>query len=283
MQFAASDLINLETYPIATPGPVRDAVLAQVQGELALRGCAVLKGFLTPAGIAAAVAEAHGVVDKGHRSYSRTNAYFTTEDLSLPKSDPRRRFFDRSNAFIPADNFLGDGALRTIVDSAGFDDFIRECLQEPEDRFFRYGDPLADVIVNAAWEGNGFPWHFDTNNYTVTLALQNADQGGAFEYAPMIRTGEDENFAEVSRVLDETSDKVISLRLEPGDLQLFRGRYSLHRVAPLQGATPRYVAILSYAEQRGMVGSVERTRQLYGRTLPIHHERAGQRADALID
>jgi hypothetical protein len=32
-----------------------------------------------------------------------------------------------------------------------------------------------------------------------------------------------------------------------------------------------------------MVGSVERTQQLYGRTLPIHHERAGRRADALID
>ncbi|MFM2388856.1 MAG: hypothetical protein RLZZ437_411 [Pseudomonadota bacterium] len=279
----AKDLINLDAYPIATPGAVRDAVLARVQKELNLRGCAVLKGFLTPAGIAAAVREAAGVADKGHRTYSRTNAYFTAEDPSLPEADPRRRFFDRSNAFIPADNFQANGPLRRIVDSAGFDNFIRECLQEPEDRFFRYADPLADVIVNAAWEGNGFPWHFDTNNYTVTLALQNAESGGEFEYAPMIRTSEDENFAEVTKVLDETSDKVISLRLEPGDLQLFKGRYSLHRVAPLRGETPRYVAILSYAEQPGMVGSVERTRQLYGRTLPIHHERAGQRADALID
>ncbi len=32
-----------------------------------------------------------------------------------------------------------------------------------------------------------------------------------------------------------------------------------------------------------MVGSPERTRQLYGRVLPIHLERAGQRADELID
>ena len=76
---------------------------------------------------------------------------------------------------------------------------------------------------------------------------------------------------------------MISLALEPGDLQLFKGRYSLHRVAPLEGSTPRYVAIFSYVQEQGMVGSVERTRQLYGRTLPIHHERAAQRADALID
>ncbi|WP_050931667.1 HalD/BesD family halogenase [Aestuariivita boseongensis] len=283
MRLLANDLIDYDRYPISAAGPERDALLARVRGDLDLRGCAVLKGFLTPAGIAAAVSEADGVADKSHRSYSRTNTYFTAEDISLPASDPRRRFFERSNAFIPADNFHSDGALRTIFDSEGFDAFIRDCLQQPEDRFFRYADPLADLIVNAAGEGNGFPWHFDTNNFTVTLALQNAERGGAFEYAPMIRNSQNENFEAVSTVLDGTSDKVISLALQPGDLQVFKGRYSLHRVAPLKGPTPRYVAIFSYVEEPDMVGSVERTRQLYGKTLPIHHERAGLRADTLVD
>jgi hypothetical protein len=283
MKLLAKDLINYDSYPIATHGAQRDDILTQVRDSLDALGCAVLKGFLTPAGIDAAVAEAERVAEKGHRSYSRTNAYFSAEDPSLPENDPRRRFFERSNAFIPADNFETGGALRTIHDSAGFDAFIRECLQEPEDRFFRYADPLADLIVNAAGEGNGFPWHFDTNNFTVTLALQNADGGGAFEYAPMIRTSQDEHFDEVTKVLDGASDKTVTLELEPGDLQLFKGRYSLHRVAPLEGATPRYVAIFSYVEEPEMVGSVERTKQLYGRTLPIHHERAGKRADALVD
>jgi hypothetical protein len=138
------------------------------------------------------------------------------------------------------------------------------------------------VIVNMADEGNGFPWHFDTNNFTVTLAIQNAEEGGAFEYAAGIREG-NENFAEVQRVLEGTSDKVTVLELEPGDLQLFRGRYSLHRVAPLKGSRRRYVAIFSYVEEAGMVGSMERTKQLYGRTLPIHQERAGLRVDNYID
>ena len=279
----ATDLIDLHRYPISTPGPARDAVLAEVRAGLAARRCAVLKGFLTPAGVAAAVAETDEVADKSHASHSRTNAYFTKEDPTLPESDPRRRFFDRSNAFIPADNFEPGGALRTIHDCAGFDTFIRDCLEESEDRFFRYADPLADVIVNAAGAGNGFPWHFDTNNFTVTLALQNADEGGAFEYAPMIRDTMDEHFDEVAKVLDGISDRVVSLELEPGDLQLFKGRYSLHRVAPLAGSRPRYVAIFSYVQAPDMVGSVERTQQLYGRTLPVHHERAGQRADTLID
>lgn len=280
MPHIASDLIDLDRHPIHTAGPNRDALVARVRADLDRDGCAVVKGFLTQAGVAALTAEADGVADKGHRSFNRTNAYFTKDDPSLPENHPKRQFFDRSNAFIPADNFAQDGPLRTIHDSAGFDRFIQDCLQE--EHFHRYADPLADVIVNMAEEGAGFPWHFDTNNYTVTLAIQNAEEGGAFQYAPRIRKG-DENFDEVARVLDGTSDKVKVLNLEPGDLQIFRGRYSLHRVAPLKGPRRRYVAIFSYVEEPGMVGAPERTLQLYGRTLPIHHERAGQRADSYID
>ena len=280
MHDRGSDLINLERYPIHREGPERTALLAGVQGDLARDGCAVLKGFLTSDGIAALTQEANGAADKGHKSFSRTNAYFTEDDPSLHDDDPRRQFFERSNAFIAADNFAKHGPLRQVHDFEGFDQFIQDCLQE--EKFYRYADPLADVIINMADEGNGFPWHFDTNNFTVTLAIQNAEVGGAFEYAPGIREG-DENFAEVKRVLEGTSENVTVLELEPGDLQLFRGRYSLHRVAPLRGARPRYVAIFSYVEEPGMVGSVTRTKQLYGRTLPIHTESAGQRADAYID
>jgi len=274
------NLVNIADYPIHIDGDKRNAVLKTVRDNLAHDGCAVLKNFLTAEGIAALTQDADAFAGNSHRSYNRTNVYFTADDETLPANDPRRRFYDRSNAFIPADNFKSDGALRTIHDFDGFDRFIQDCFQE--DAFYRYADPLADVIINMAVEGNGFPWHFDTNNFTVTLAIQNADGGGAFEYAPGIRKGT-ENFSEVGRVLDGASDLIKVLELEPGDLQLFRGRHSLHRVTPLIGTTPRYVAIFSYVEQPDMVGSPERTEQLYGRTLPIHWERAGKRKDAYID
>jgi hypothetical protein len=60
------------------------------------------------------------------------------------------------------------------------------------------------------------------------------------------------------------------LRLEPSDFQIFKGRYSLQRVTPLAGFRARYVTIFSYVEEPGMVGSPERTSQLYGQVLPIH-------------
>ena len=280
MAFDARELIDLACYPIDENGPAREALVTRVQADLSGDGCAVIKRFLTPQGTALLAAEADSNSDKGHRSFNRTNVYFTKDDPSLPITDPRRRFFDRSNSFISADNFPKAGPLRTVHDFAAFDPFIRDCLQQ--DRFFRYADPLADVIVNMADEGYGFPWHFDTNNFTVTMALQNAEEGGEFEYAPNIRTG-GENFVEVQKVLDGTSGKVKTLRLEPGDLQLFRGRYSLHRVTPLKGPTPRYVAIISYVDEPGMVATPERCLQLYGKVLPIHYERAGLRADSYID
>jgi hypothetical protein len=252
-----------------------------VQSDIRSVGCAVIKQFVKPSAIPALVAEGDSVSHLGHRNFNRTNPYFTQLPPDLPDTHPLRRFYDRSNAFVPADNFGDDSIIRTMYEWPSFAPFIQEVLEEPS--FYRYADPLADVIINLAEEGNGFPWHFDTNNYTVTLAIQNADDGGEFEYSPNLRTPTDENYDGVGRVLDGDQTLIHSLHLEPGDLQIFKGRYSLHRVTPLSGPTMRYVAIFSFTEMEGIVGSPERTKQLYGRVLPIHLERAGMRGDALVD
>ena len=278
----AQCFIDLDRYPIDNPGtPGYERLLEILRSQLAADGCAVVRGFVREERIDDLVAESDRVAAKGHRSFNRTNAYFTGDDPDLPESHPLRRFYDRSNAFVPADNFGADSILRSLYEWNAFPAFIRSALNE--ELFYRYADPLADVIVNLAEEGGGFPWHFDTNNFTVTLAIQNAEAGGAFEYCPNLRSSTDENYAGVEAVLDGRSDRVKTLDLRPGDLQIFKGRYSLHRVTPLRGSRKRYVAIFSYVEQPDMVGSPERTRQLYGRVLPIHLERAGLRADALID
>lgn len=281
MAIEVRDMLDLERYPFAKPGTARDGLIAGLRDALHRDGCAVLKGFVRPASIDALVQECDRVAVHGHRNFNRTNAYFTQDRPELPAEHPLRRFYDRSNAFVPADNFGSDSALRSIYEWPAFAPFIRDALGE--EHFYRYADPLADVIVNLAEQGNGFPWHFDTNNYTVTLAIQNAESGGDFEYSPHLRTATDENYAGVQAVLDGDPALIRSLRLEPGDLQIFKGRHALHRVTALAGARPRYVAIFSFAEQPDMVGSPERTRQLYGRVLPIHIERAGRRADALVD
>ncbi|MGR3615859.1 MAG: HalD/BesD family halogenase [Paracoccaceae bacterium] len=278
------DLVDLGKYPIDRPGsPAYERMIADLRRELQDDGCAVLARFVHDNGIKTLVAEANSVAAKGHKSFSRTNAYFNKEDPKLPADHPARRFYDRSNAFIPADNFKADSPLRQIYEYPMFMPFVRDALEEPEERFFRYDDPLADVIINMVKEGQGFPWHFDTNKFTVTLAIQNGLEGGEFEYAPNLRSPTDENYDGVKRVLAGSHAQVRRLDLKPGDLQIFKGRYSLHRVAPVGGQQPRYVAIFSFVEKEGMCGGVERTKQLYGRVLPHHFERAGLRADRLRD
>ncbi len=275
------DYVDTARFPIDAPGAERDALIERVNAELADVGCAVLKGFLRAGSIAGLVAECDRVAVHGHRNFNRTNPYFTADHPTLPVSHPLRRFYDRSNAFVPADNLGGDSMIRAIYEWPAFAPFVQAALGES--RFYPYADPLADVIVNLAEAGGGFPWHFDTNNYTVTLAIQNAESGGDFQYSPHLRSATDENYAGVEAVLDEDQRLIRTLVLEPGDLQIFKGRYSLHRVMPLAGSRVRYVAIFSFVAEPGMVGSPERTRQLYGRVLPVHLERAGLRADALVD
>jgi hypothetical protein len=275
------DYVDTARYRIDSPGAERDALIGRIQAELGDTGCAVLKGFVRAERIASLVAECDRVAVHGHRNFNRTNPYFTTDHPQLPASHPLRRFYDRSNAFVPADNLGSDSIIRGIYEWPSFGPFIQATLGES--RFYRYADPLADVIVNLAEAGGGFPWHFDTNNYTVTLAIQNAESGGDFQYSPHLRSATDENYPGVEAVLNEDQSLIRTLVLEPGDLQIFKGRYSLHRVMPLAGPRVRYVAIFSFVAEPGMVGSPERTRQLYGRVLPVHLERAGLRDDALVD
>ena len=52
---------------------------------------------------------------------------------------------------------------------------------------------------------------------------------------------------------------------------------------PDAGGRPRNVANFFYVEEPDMVGNLERTQQLYERTLPMHRERAGKRAEEYID
>jgi hypothetical protein len=281
MAIDIAQVVDLDRYPIHESNEARSQLVSSVQRDIRSVGCAVIKQFVQPSAIPALVAEGDKVSHLGHRNFNRTNPYFTQLPADLPDTHPLRRFYDRSNAFVPADNFGEDSIIRSLYEWPAFAPFIQEVLEEPS--FYRYADPLADVVINLAEEGNGFPWHFDTNNYTVTLAIQNAELGGEFEFSPNLRTPTDENYDGVGQVLDGDQSLIHTLHLEPGDLQIFKGRYSLHRVTPLSGPTMRYVAIFSFTEMEGVVGSPERTKQLYGRVLPIHLERAGMRGDALVE
>ena len=162
--------------------------------------------------------------------------------------------------------------------------FLADCLEIPE--LHCYADPLAGLTSNILDPGQQFTWHFDTNEFAVTVLVQEADDGGLFEFVPNIRSVEDEGFDAIAAVLAGSREGVVTLDLAPGDLQIFRGRYSLHRVTRIgPSSRPRHAAIFAYTEQANVIGRVERTQQLFGRVLPEHEEAevARVRSDQLLD
>ena len=90
----------------------------------------------------------------------------------------------------------------------------------------------------------------DTNAAVASLVIEAPRAGGQFEWAPFSRDEGDENYPEMRKVFDGSSSLLRSYELVPGDLVLFRGRRSAHRVAPLgRDGGRRVVALLSYADE----------------------------------
>ena len=127
------------------------------------------------------------------------------------------------------------------------------------------------------------PWHFDSCEFTLSLMIQKPEKGGIFEYCPNIREPGNENFEEVKKVLNGDRTRVKQLKLEPGDLQIFKGRFTLHRVTKIEGNSSRYMCIPAYVLDPHRVNTPEHSKAIYGKALPIHYERNTTRSDGLAD
>lgn len=278
-----ADLVRLDRYPIDAPeSETYGAMVTRCRHQIEGVGCAVLPDFLTVEGLELLRGESAAVAASAYHSRQHTNVYFSADDESLPEDHPKRMFFDRTSAFVPADAFPGSSMVRCIYDWPALMAFFQDCLEEPV--LHKYADPLADVILNVLNPGEEFPWHFDTNEISISIMTQRAEGGGLFEFCPGLRDPKDENYPGVRAVLEGGREPVETLDIAPGDLQIFKGRYAMHRVTRVMGETARYMAIYAYARESDMVGRLERTRQLYGKVLPAHFEaEARRRADGLVD
>ena len=104
MRTAAAEFVDLKSYAIdQIASSSYKTILERVRVDLRAVGCAVIPGFVHEDRVDSLIEEADRVAAHAHNSFNRTNAYFTTDDETLPESHPIRRFYDRSNAFVPAD------------------------------------------------------------------------------------------------------------------------------------------------------------------------------------
>ncbi|WP_280394136.1 HalD/BesD family halogenase [Nocardia brasiliensis] len=279
------EIVDTARYPLADAAdPGRRAAVAAARAELAANGCTVLRGFIRPELTETLRAQGEAMAPHAYYEVERVNAYNIPLDTELPDDHPGRIVLERGNAFVPRDCIPGDALIHRLYVDERFQRFVADCFDLAE--LHEFADPLAGLCLNVVAPGMSHPWHFDTNEFTVSMLTQPAESGGIFEYCPNIRTPEAERLDDVRAVLTGSGAPLIQrLDLRPGDLQLFRGRFSLHRVSPVAGAAQRHSAIFAYTDRPGVIGTVERTRQLFGRVLPDHLAAAADvvRGDRLLD
>ncbi|MGN2637447.1 HalD/BesD family halogenase [Nocardia takedensis] len=278
------EIVDTARYPLAdAEGVERAAVVERARAELAASGCTVLREFIRPALIETLRAEGERMAPHAYYEVQRVNAYNIPLDTELPEDHPGRIVFDRGNAFVPRDRIPADALIHRLYTSGEFQRFVADCFGLAE--LHEFADPLAGLCLNVVAPGMSHPWHFDTNEFTVSMLTQPAGDGGVFEYCPNIRSPRAENLDDVRAVLTGAGEGLVrGLDLRPGDLQLFQGRFSLHRVSPVSGPDQRHSAIFAYTDRPGVIGTVERTRQLFGRVLPDHLAAADAvRGDRLLD
>ena len=289
MSTPLGDLLDLERYPLdRNDDPAVNDAIDDARSALRSTGCAIVRGLVSPTGVAALDAE---IVSRRHTTHYSTDAmnpYFhTTVDPRYPGHHPVNTFVERSSGFIPGDSWDPSGPMNSLFRADALICFVAACLELGE--LHCYADPLAGLTANILDPGQQFTWHFDTNDFAVTVLVAEAGGGGLFEFVPAIRSDGDEGFDRVQAVLDDepsARSTVTTLHLRPGDMQMFRGRHSLDRVARVaDDSASRHAAIFAYTNEPGVIGRVERTRQLFGRVLDEHvaAEAARVRSDALID
>ena len=90
--------------------------------------------------------------------------------------------------------------------------------------------------------------------------------GAVFQYVKDLRDADagEMNFDGVAAVLDQRQP-VEALAIDAGDLVLFRGRNSLHRVTPTEGDITRMLAVLAYNTEPGIALSETARMTFYGR------------------
>lgn len=258
------DVVDLDRYPIADRDKADYAALiADGRRQVAERGLCLFPGFLRREAVAAIVAEAERLTPRAFRREQLLDAYDRNPPPELPEDHPRRRRHPYRMGIIAQDLFRADGPLMRLYFWDGLTGFVSALLGR---RLFRCADPLISCAVTVLGDGDEHGWHYDENDFVVSLLLQAAHSGGEFQFAPMIRSDTDENYDSVRRLFDGDEILLRRVALEPGTLALFQGRYSIHRVSPVGGGRARMIALLSYDSAPGMMFPAATRMVAVGRT-----------------
>ena len=247
-----SDIVDLDRYPLhGLDGPTARELITSCQQSLEDKALCRLPGFIRQ-DIIESMAEEGAALTSVAYSYETNRCAYDDADDSFPDSHPRNQTHFCRYRQVLNHQISNDSGLRLLYMWPALTEFLRRALNI--DSLYQSACPHLALTLQIAQTGDENGWHFDGNDFVVSILLQAPDYGGEFEYAPNIRTKDDERYDAISRVIAEPDKFAERPAIAPGTLTLFKGDLSLHRVRKIgETVSPRIIALFSYDEQPGQV------------------------------
>jgi hypothetical protein len=268
MGTALARLIDLERYPLTDPSAFAP-LLEKCRRQLLAESFVSLPGFLRQGVASRMSAEIMAAVSKSYRREKSFSAYSEDPDAErhLPETHARRRRHLNRQYVISADILPPTGLVATLYNDDVLTSRIADILGERA--LYCLADPIMSYTATVMSDGDTHGWHFDLNDFVVSILLQAPEAGGTFDFAPNIRSDEDENYDGVIDVMEGRSPSTRSVRVEAGTLLIFCGRRAIHRVSSVVGSTARVIALFSYDRVPGVTYSSDVYMRVVGRTAPM--------------
>lgn len=262
--------VDLQRYPIdALDSPAGSDLVARCREIYERTGSVQLPNFITSAGIERSLLDAAASEPAAHQAdhlfrYGTSYGQAGVVDLdALPAHDPRRYMSRTTIKFVAKDRIDDGSPVKRLYDWAPMIDFVHRVVDLPT---YTSGCPMSGMVFTIAYDNEEQDWHFDNNDFIVTIMLQAANEGGHFEYVPNLRSLDGiDDFDTIQSVHEGRCGRVVRPEIAPGTLTLFRGRTHYHRASPVVGNHPRIMAILTYEREPNVKGRPESTIVFYGR------------------
>lgn len=244
-------IIDLERYPVDRPGDPRYENLI-ADGRKALEESALFsfEQFVRPEFVSRMAAELEQLLPVSSRYDQPRNAYSYGFDQPERADDhPHERLHRCAYNQVLNYQIPNDSLLRQVYYWQPLTEFLRIlCGYET---FYRSDCPHLALTSKIAGEGDTDGWHFDSNDVVFSILLQAPAGGGVFEYAPYIRSETEENYDAIAQLQDDPESITLRPAMTPGNLTVFKGDLSMHRVTPVTGKRKRIVALFSYDRNPG--------------------------------
>jgi len=263
MSTPLSALVDLERYPLHEDSGFAP-IAKRCKAQLKESSFASLPGFLRPGVAETMTSEVLDAIPRAYRREQSFSAYDESTSGQFPADHVRRRKHESRQFIVATDVLSKTGRLRALYGDETLTRRIAQILDEPA--LFPLADPVMACTATVMYEGDTHGWHFDLNDFVVSILLQAPEAGGTFDFAPNIRKDGEENYSEVVAVLEDRSRALQSVKVEAGTLLLFCGRRALHRVPPVRGTVPRVIALLSYDRKPGVRYGSEVYERVVGRS-----------------